>query len=72
MRSSPRAPGRRDHAQLLRLDQGQLTRYGGMGYGHVLTRIAPLLAGLGVDDARLHDMLVARPVALLDRTEILS
>ncbi|WP_022879896.1 phosphotriesterase [Microbacterium sp. B19] len=52
--------------------KGQLTRYGGMGYGHVLMRIAPLLAGLGVDDARLHDMLVARPVALLDRTEILS
>lgn len=50
--------------------KGQLTRYGGMGYGHVLTRIAPLLAKVGVDDARLHDMLVARPVALLDRTEI--
>ncbi len=49
--------------------KGQLTRYGGMGYGHVLTRIAPLLASVGVDDARLADMLVARPVALLDRTE---
>ena len=52
--------------------KGQLTRFGGMGYGHVLTRIAPLLAGVGVDDARLHDMLVARPVALLDRTETSS
>ncbi|SIR79627.1 hypothetical protein [Microbacterium sp. RURRCA19A] len=49
--------------------KGQLTRYGGMGYGHVLARIAPLLAGVGVDDARLTDMLIARPVALLDRME---
>lgn len=47
--------------------KGQLGRYGGMGYGHVLSRIVPLLGAAGVDETRLHDMLIARPAALLDR-----
>lgn len=49
--------------------KGQLTRHGGMGYGHVVRRVAPALRRLGVTDARLEDMLIARPAALLDRTE---
>lgn len=49
--------------------KGQLSRYGGMGYGHVLRRIVPLLERLGVPRDRLDDMLVARPAALLDRPE---
>lgn len=49
--------------------KGQLTRHGGMGYGHVVRRVAPALRRLGVTGERLNDMLIARPAALLDRTE---
>lgn len=52
--------------------KGQLTRHGGMGYGHVVGRVAPALRRLGVTDERLEDMLIARPAALLDRTEPIS
>jgi phosphotriesterase-related protein len=47
--------------------KGQLTRHGGMGYGHVVRRIVPALARAGVSDERLQDMLVQRPALLLDR-----
>ena len=50
--------------------KGQLTRHGGMGYGHVVRRVAPALRRLGVTDERLDEMLIARPAALLDRTDI--
>jgi phosphotriesterase-related protein len=49
--------------------KGQLARHGGMGYGHVVRRVVPALRRLGVTDERLEDMLIARPAALLDRTE---
>ncbi|PZF82156.1 phosphotriesterase [Jiangella anatolica] len=49
--------------------KGQLTRYGGMGYGHVVRRIVPALARLGVPPERIDDLIVARPAALLDRTD---
>ncbi|MEU6642569.1 hypothetical protein ABZ863_08455 [Saccharomonospora sp. NPDC046836] len=49
--------------------KGQLTCHGGMGYGHVVRRIAPALARLGVSSQRIDDMLIARPAALLDRTD---
>ena len=49
--------------------KGQLTRHGGMGYGHVVGRVAPALRRLGVTAERLEEMLIARPAALLDRTE---
>ena len=49
--------------------KGQLTRHGGMGYGHVVRRVVPALSRAGVPDERLDDMLIARPAALLDRTE---
>ncbi|WP_116951381.1 phosphotriesterase family protein [Jiangella endophytica] len=48
--------------------KGQLTRYGGMGYAHVVRRVVPALARLGVAPERIDDMLIARPAALLDRT----
>lgn len=50
--------------------KGQLTRHGGMGYGHVVRRVAPALRRLGVTDERIDEMLIARPAALLDRTDI--
>jgi phosphotriesterase-related protein len=49
--------------------KGQLTRHGGMGYGHVVRRIVPALTRMGVSPERIDDMLVARPAALLDRTD---
>ena len=49
--------------------KGQLSRHGGMGYGHVVKRIAPALRRLGVSDDRLHAMLVRSPAALLNRME---
>lgn len=49
--------------------KGQLSRHGGMGYGHVLRRVVPSLRRLGVPPDRLHDMLVTTPALLLDRTE---
>lgn len=49
--------------------KGQLSRYGGMGYGHVVRRIAPALARMGLDRARIDDILVHRPAVLLDRPE---
>ncbi|MFT4082377.1 MAG: hypothetical protein QM638_07300 [Nocardioides sp.] len=47
--------------------KGQLSRHGGMGYGHVARRIVPALARAGVPAERLRDMLVNRPALLLDR-----
>lgn len=47
--------------------KGQLTRHGGMGYGHVLSRIVPTLLRLGVSAQAVADMLVERPAKLLDR-----
>ena len=52
--------------------KGQLARHGGMGYGHVVRRIAPALRRMGVDDDRLQAMLVRTPALLLNRTEPLS
>ncbi|MCC2032486.1 hypothetical protein [Microbacterium allomyrinae] len=52
--------------------KGQLSRHGGMGYGHVVKRVAPALHRLGVSDERLHTMLVRTPAELLDRTEYIS
>jgi phosphotriesterase-related protein len=52
--------------------KGQLSRHGGMGYGHVVTRVTPALRRLGVSDDRLHAMLVRTPAELLDRTEYSS
>ncbi|MEV5072551.1 phosphotriesterase [Microbacterium sp. LMI12-1-1.1] len=52
--------------------KGQLSRHGGMGYGHVVKRVAPALHRLGVSDERLHAMLVRTPAELLDRTEYTS
>ncbi|WP_345801652.1 hypothetical protein AAIB33_00715 [Microbacterium sp. AZCO] len=49
--------------------KGQLTRHGGMGYGHVVKRVAPALRRLGVDEERLHRMLVTTPATLLNRPE---
>jgi phosphotriesterase-related protein len=49
--------------------KGQLTRHGGMGYIHVVRRIAPALRRVGIDDTRLDAMLVRTPAALLNRTE---
>ncbi|WP_159499715.1 phosphotriesterase, partial [Microbacterium sp. 18062] len=44
--------------------KGQLARHGGMGYAHVVRRIAPALRRMGVAPHRLDDMLVTRPAAL--------
>ncbi|GAA1682262.1 hypothetical protein [Microbacterium lacus] len=49
--------------------KGQLSRHGGMGYGHVVARVAPALRRLGVSDDRLHAMLERTPAGFLDRTE---
>lgn len=49
--------------------KGQLTRHGGMGYGHVVRRVVPALARLGVPEARLRDLLITTPARLLDRME---
>lgn len=47
--------------------KGQLRRHGGMGYDHVVARVAPALQRLGVSDEQLTRMLVQRPAELLDR-----
>ncbi|MCU1407096.1 MAG: hypothetical protein JWQ43_3399 [Glaciihabitans sp.] len=47
--------------------KAQLATYGGMGYGHMIGRIVPVLERQGVSSDRLHDMLVGRPRFLLDR-----
>lgn len=49
--------------------KGQLSRHGGMGYGHVVARVAPALRRLGVTDDRLNAILVDTPAVLLNRTE---
>ncbi|MBB2975357.1 phosphotriesterase-related protein [Microbacterium endophyticum] len=49
--------------------KGQLARYGGMGYSHVVQRVAPTLERLGVSRDRVHTMLVDRPALLLDRKD---
>ncbi|MFK4759863.1 hypothetical protein ACI3KS_02905 [Microbacterium sp. ZW T5_45] len=47
--------------------KGQLTRHGGMGYGHVVRRIVPALRRAGVAPERLEEILVGTPARLLDR-----
>lgn len=47
--------------------KGQLRRHGGMGYGHVVGRIAPALRRMGLPETTLHRMLVTTPAQLLDR-----
>ncbi len=47
----------------------QLARYGGLGYGHVVGRIVPVLRERGITQEQLTRMLVERPRDLLDRTE---
>lgn len=47
--------------------KGQLTRHGGMGYGHVVRRIVPALRRAGVRPERLEEILVGTPARLLDR-----
>lgn len=47
--------------------KGQLSRHGGMGYGHVARRVAPALERRGIAPDRIRDMLVTRPASLLDR-----
>lgn len=52
--------------------KGQLSRHGGMGYGHVVRRVAPALRRLGIPADRLDAILVRTPAELLDRTEYSS
>lgn len=52
--------------------KAQLATYGGMGYGHMVGRIVPMLERQGVGADRLHDMLVRRPRFLLDRPDRVS
>jgi phosphotriesterase-related protein len=47
--------------------KSQLRRYGGMGYGHLLGRIAPALRDRGVPEEQLTAMLVNGPRRLLER-----
>lgn len=47
--------------------KGQLARHGGMGYGHVVRRIVPVLERAGVPSARIDRMLITEPATLLDR-----
>ena len=48
--------------------KGQLARHGGMGYGHVVRRIVPVLERAGLPSARIDRMLREEPAALLDRS----
>jgi phosphotriesterase-related protein len=48
--------------------KSQLRSYGGMGYEHLVSRIAPMLQSrFGIDDAAMSLMLVETPRRLLDR-----
>ncbi|MFE2431937.1 hypothetical protein ACFXJ5_35095 [Streptomyces sp. NPDC059373] len=47
--------------------KSQLRRFGGMGYDHLLRRIAPALRGRGVPEKQLDTLLVHGPRRLLDR-----
>jgi len=47
--------------------KAQLRTFGGMGYGHLLGRIVPLLDRRGVAPERLEEILVSHPRRLLDR-----
>ncbi|SDZ42185.1 phosphotriesterase family protein [Herbiconiux ginsengi] len=47
--------------------KGQLSRHGGMGYGHVVGRVGPSLLRRGLPESALHEMLVTTPARLLDR-----
>lgn len=49
--------------------KGQLSRHGGMGYGHIVKRVVPALRRLGVGEERVQAMLVSTPAALLNRME---
>jgi len=46
--------------------KGQLARWGGMGYGHVVRRIVPALGRMGVSPARIERLLITAPAELLD------
>lgn len=46
--------------------KGQLSCHGGMGYGHVVRRVVPVLERAGVPAGRLERMLVTEPADLLD------
>jgi len=46
--------------------KGQLARHGGMGYGHVVRRVVPVLERAGVPSSRLERILVTEPAELLD------
>jgi phosphotriesterase-related protein len=47
--------------------KAQQRAFGGMGYGHMLGRIVPMLERAGVSRERLDEILVRRPLTLLDR-----
>lgn len=47
--------------------KGQLATFGGMGYGHVIGRIVPVLLRAGVSQEQVDDMLITRPRTVLDR-----
>ena len=50
--------------------KAQLRAFGGMGYGHLLGRIVPLLGRQGVSKEQLDEILVSRPRRLLDRAPV--
>ncbi|ROO89129.1 phosphotriesterase-related protein [Actinocorallia herbida] len=50
--------------------KSQLSAFGGMGYGHLLGRIVPVLRDRGVSDGQVDAMLVANPARLLDRPPV--
>jgi phosphotriesterase-related protein len=50
--------------------KGQLRTYGGMGYGHMLSRIVPMLLRAGVSQERLDEILIHRPRFLLDHSSL--
>jgi phosphotriesterase-related protein len=43
----------------------RLTRYGGLGYGHILTNIVPRMREKGISDEDLHSILEANPARIL-------
>ncbi|PWB96013.1 phosphotriesterase [Homoserinimonas hongtaonis] len=48
--------------------KAQWSRFGGPGYGHLVTRVVPALRSSGVDDSTLDRMLIHEPARILDRT----
>jgi phosphotriesterase-related protein len=43
----------------------RLTKYGGLGYSHLLENIVPDLKYFGINDDEIHTMLVENPKRLL-------